>query len=103
MPTMMEALPAVSYAHFSRQFRQLFDEIGRGDRAREAGRHLPIIPLEQLRDAGLGAVTVSRQDPQQPVASFETVLRLMMDLATEDVNVAHMWRRMWCLLSICAR
>lgn len=92
MPTMMEALPAVSYAHFSRQFRQLFDEIGRGDRAREAGRHLPIIPLEQLRDAGLGAITVPRQDPQQPVASFETVLRLMMDLATEDVNVAHMWR-----------
>lgn len=83
----------MSYEHFSRQFRQLFDEIGRGDRAREAGRHLPIIPLERLRDAGLGAITVPRDDPDQhPVANFETVLRLMMDLATEDVNVAHMWR-----------
>jgi alkylation response protein AidB-like acyl-CoA dehydrogenase len=82
---------STSYNQLKERYDALFTEIGRGELAREAGRHLPLIPLRQLQEQGFGAITV-------PVAhggagaQHQAVLRLLMDLAAVDANLAHMWR-----------
>jgi alkylation response protein AidB-like acyl-CoA dehydrogenase len=79
------------YETLSAQFAPLFEEIARGERAREAGRHLPLVPLRQLSEHGLGGITIPRTEGGEG-AGYETVLRLLVDLAAVDANLAHMWR-----------
>ena len=79
------------YEALSQRYAPLFDDISRGERAREAGRHLPLVPLRQLSDHGLGAVTIPLSDGGEG-ADYETVLRILVDLSAVDANLAHMWR-----------
>lgn len=80
-----------SYASLSQRYESLFEEILRGERAREAGRHLPLIPLRKLADHGFGALNVPPEHGGQG-AGYQTSFRLLMDLATTDANLAHIWR-----------
>jgi len=79
------------YEALNQRYAALFDDIARGERAREAGRHLPLVPLKQLSDHGLGAITVPVEHGGEG-ADYETVLRILIDLAAVDANLAHMWR-----------
>ncbi len=83
--------PMHTYEDLADRFSAAFAAVGRGERAREAGRHLPFAAQQQLREAGLGLVSVP-QDAGGEGAGHETVLRLLMDLAAQDVNTAHLWR-----------
>src|SRR5690625_1190194 len=84
-------MTSADYETLSQRYAPLFDDIARGERAREAGRHLPLVPLRQLSDHGLGAITVPVNDGGDG-AGYETVLRILVDLAAVDANLAHMWR-----------
>ena len=79
------------YEALSKRYGALFDDIARGERAREAGRHLPLVPLKQLTDQGFGAITVP-VDAGGDGADYQTMFRLLMDLAAVDANLAHIWR-----------
>ncbi|MGJ5591261.1 acyl-CoA dehydrogenase family protein [Micrococcus lylae] len=80
-----------TYTDLADRFADLFAAVGKGDRAREAGRHLPFAVQQQLREAGLGMVSVPAEAGGEG-AGNEDVLRLLMDLAAQDVNTAHLWR-----------
>lgn len=84
-------MSSAQYEALAEQYKPLFDDIARGERARETGRHLPLIPLRQLSDHGLGALTVPTSAGGEG-ANYETTFRLLMDLAAVDANLAHMWR-----------
>ena len=79
------------YAALAHRFADAFAAAGRGERAREAGRHLPFAVQKELAEAGLGLVSVPASVGGDG-AGHETVLRLLMDLAAHDVNTAHLWR-----------
>lgn len=79
------------YEALAERYTPLFDDISRGERARETGRHLPLIPLRQLTNQGLGALTVPEAEGGEGT-DYETTFRLLMDLAAVDANLAHMWR-----------
>lgn len=82
---------STTYEILTEQYAELFEDISRGERAREAGRHLPLVPLRQLADHGLGALTVPVEHGGEG-AGYGTTLRLLMDLAAVDANLAHIWR-----------
>lgn len=86
----MDAMSS-TYTDLADRFADLFAAVGKGDRAREAGRHLPFAVQQQLREAGLGMVSVPAEAGGEG-AGHEDVLRLLMDLAAQDVNTAHLWR-----------
>ncbi|MGO1182468.1 acyl-CoA dehydrogenase family protein [Micrococcaceae sp. AOP34-BR2-30] len=79
------------YRHLREQYRDLFNDIARGELARESGRHLPFSPMEALRSRGFGALTVDTDDGGAG-AGHETALRLLIDLAELDANTAHLAR-----------
>ena len=80
-----------SYADLASRYAAALDAVGHGERAREAGRHLPFAVQEGLRESGFGRVGVPVADGGEG-GGVETVLRLLMDLASRDVNTAHLWR-----------
>lgn len=82
---------SADYEALSERYAALFEDIARGERAREAGRHVPLVPLRQLSEQGLGAVTIPAEDGGEG-ADYETVLRILVDLSAVDANLAHMWR-----------
>jgi alkylation response protein AidB-like acyl-CoA dehydrogenase len=88
---MTSTVHSTTYRDLAGRFALAFGDVARGEPAREAGRHLPFAALEQLRSAGLGAVTVP-VDSGGAGAGQEDVLRLLMDLAAVDVNTAHLVR-----------
>lgn len=88
---MTSTVHATHYRDLAGRFAPAFEDVARGEPAREAGRHLPFAALEQLRSAGLGAVTVPA-DFGGAGAGQEDMLRLLMDLAAVDVNTAHLVR-----------
>src|SRR5699024_12389883 len=51
-------LTSANYEALLEQYTPLLDDILRGERARDAGRHLPLIRLRQLRDHGLAVLPV---------------------------------------------
>ncbi|HEY4536554.1 MAG TPA: acyl-CoA dehydrogenase family protein [Enteractinococcus sp.] len=79
------------YEAISQRYSTLFADIARGERAREAGRHLPLVPLKQLTDQGFGAITVPAEAGGDG-ANYQTAFRILMDLAAVDANLAHIWR-----------
>lgn len=81
----------MSYTDLKAQYAELFDEISRGELARESGRHLPLAALGQLQKKGLGSLTVPAEDGGAGYGQ-EDSLRLLMDLATADANTAHLVR-----------
>ena len=80
-----------TYATLAARYADAFDSVAHGERAREAGRHLPFAALGELQAAGFGKVGVP-EDAGGEGGGSETVLRLLMDLAARDVNTAHVWR-----------
>ncbi|QCU79046.1 acyl-CoA dehydrogenase [Citricoccus sp. SGAir0253] len=90
-PTHRNGRTGSHYASLSARFAPAFAEVARGETAREAGRHLPFAPLEQLRAAGLGGLTVP-ESAGGAGAGQEDALRLLMDLAAVDANTAHLLR-----------
>ena len=80
-----------TYATLAARYADAFDSVAHGERAREAGRHLPFAALGELQAAGFGKVGVP-VDAGGEGGGSETVLRLLMDLAARDVNTAHVWR-----------
>ena len=80
-----------NYQALAEQYAPLFADIARGERARETGRHLPLTPMRQLSDHGLGTLSIPEREGGDG-ANYETVLRLLMDLAAVDANLAHIWR-----------
>ena len=83
--------PAADHASLSAEFAEVFHAAAQGERAREAGRHLPFVAQQRLQEAGLGKVSVPAEFGGRG-AGHETVLRLLADLAARDVNTAHLWR-----------
>jgi alkylation response protein AidB-like acyl-CoA dehydrogenase len=88
---MTATVHATTYRDLTSRFAAAFEDVARGEPAREAGRHLPFAALEQLRSAGLGTVTVPA-DAGGAGAGQEDALRLLMDLAAVDANTAHLVR-----------
>ncbi|MFB9072438.1 acyl-CoA dehydrogenase family protein [Citricoccus parietis] len=87
---MTSTLPS-RYTALSARFAPAFAEVGQGELPREAGRHLPFAAFEQLREQGLGAVSVP-ESAGGAGASQEDAFRLLMDLAAVDANTAHLVR-----------
>lgn len=81
----------MSYESLAARFAAAFREVGRGEIARESGRHLPFAAFEQLRDQGLGAISVPEESGGAG-AGQEDTYRLLMDLAAVDANTAHLVR-----------
>ncbi|MCK6095423.1 acyl-CoA dehydrogenase family protein [Micrococcus sp. EYE_162] len=79
------------YATLAARYAASFDAVGRGERAREVGRHLPFAAQQALRESGFGRVGVPEEFGGEG-GGAETLLRLLMDLASRDVNTAHLWR-----------
>ncbi|GAA2180570.1 acyl-CoA dehydrogenase family protein [Leucobacter tardus] len=83
-------LPA-DYASLSARFQPVFDDIASGAVAREQERRLPFAEIARLNDAGFGTLRVPTEHGG-PGASIETFIRLLVDLAQADSNVAHQYR-----------
>lgn len=79
------------YTALSARFAPAFAEVAQGELPREAGRHLPFAAFEQLREQGLGALSVP-ESAGGAGASQEDAFRLLMDLAAVDANTAHLMR-----------
>ncbi|MEW1981102.1 acyl-CoA dehydrogenase family protein [Citricoccus sp. NPDC079358] len=86
----MTTLPS-RYTTLSDRFAPAFAEVAQGELPREAGRHLPFAAFEQLREQGLGALSVP-ESAGGAGASQEDAFRLLMDLAAVDANTAHLVR-----------
>lgn len=82
---------STSYDVLHARYTELFADIARGELAREASRHLPLLPLKQLQEQQLGAISVPSEHGGDG-ANYSTTLRLLMDLSAVDANLAHMWR-----------
>lgn len=80
-----------AYESLSCRFGPFFAEVARGERAREAGRHLPFAAFELLRAEGIGRITLPRSSGGEG-ANQQDALRLLMDLAAADANIAHLLR-----------
>lgn len=81
----------MSYASLAARFAPAFAEVGHGEVAREAGRHLPFAAFELLRSQGLGALSVP-EGSGGAGAGQEDTYRLLTDLAAVDANTAHLVR-----------
>jgi alkylation response protein AidB-like acyl-CoA dehydrogenase len=80
-----------TYPDLSARFAPAFAEAAAGEPAREAGRHLPFAAFEQLREQGIGALTVP-EAAGGAGAGQEDAYRILMDLAAADANTAHLVR-----------
>ncbi|WGH82955.1 acyl-CoA dehydrogenase family protein [Auritidibacter ignavus] len=85
-------IPTVSdYQGLKDHFGPLFEKIATGASHREQHRLLPFAQIRDLNRAGFSLLRV-------PVeyggvgASIETFIRLLIDLATADANIAHQYR-----------
>ncbi|HJA04255.1 MAG TPA: acyl-CoA dehydrogenase [Candidatus Microbacterium stercoravium] len=79
------------YRSLSAHFQPMFDEIARGASEREQLRSLPFAEIRQLDEAGFGTIRVPAEHGG-PGASIETLIRLLIDLAQADSNIAHQYR-----------
>ncbi|NUL45714.1 acyl-CoA dehydrogenase [Cellulosimicrobium funkei] len=86
----MTSVPS-RYTTLSARFAPAFAEVAQGELPREAGRHLPFAAFEQLREQGLGALSVPKSAGGAG-AGQEDAFRVLMDLAAVDANTAHLLR-----------
>lgn len=80
-----------AYTALSARFQPLFDQIAAGSLERDLERRLPFEEVRMLDQAGFGALRVP-QEHGGPEASIEDFIRLLIDLAEADSNVAHLYR-----------
>lgn len=78
-------------AALAADFRPVFERIAAGALRREERRELPFEAVSWLRDAGFGALRVSRAAGGRG-ASLTQLVRLLIELAQADPNVAHLLR-----------
>ncbi|WP_188669008.1 acyl-CoA dehydrogenase family protein [Tersicoccus solisilvae] len=83
--------PAAEYARVHARFAPIFARIAEGARRRDQERTLPHEPVRWLDEAGFGALRVPAAHGGAGV-SVETVIRVLVDLAAADSNVAHLYR-----------
>jgi alkylation response protein AidB-like acyl-CoA dehydrogenase len=79
------------YASLAEIFHPVFEEIAAGALRREQGRELPFAEVRALDEAGFGTLRVPSEHGG-PGASIETLVRLLIDLARADSNIAHLYR-----------
>lgn len=79
------------FERLAAHYRPVFDEIAVGEAQRERDAHPPRQQLQWLIDAGFAGLRVPRELGGEG-ARLSTVLRLIGELATADVNLAHIWR-----------
>lgn len=94
MTTAFHATETTFSAGYSSQYERfapIFARIAEGSRVRDLDRILPFEQVAWLDDAGFGALRVPTADGGAGV-SVETLIRLFMDLAAADSNVAHLYR-----------
>jgi len=85
-------IPATAeYEELKAHFQPIFDEIASGAKDRELTRELPIRQIEQLNAAGFSVLRVPREHGG-PGISVHTFIRLLIDLAAADSNIAHQYR-----------
>ena len=82
---------STAYTALSARFQPLFDQIAAGSLERDLERRLPFEEVRLLDQAGFGAlrVPVAQGGPE---ASIEDFIRLLIDLAEADSNIAHLYR-----------
>ncbi|SFV25187.1 acyl-CoA dehydrogenase family protein [Micrococcus terreus] len=80
-----------AYTALSARFQPLFDQIAAGSLERDLERRLPFEEVRMLDQAGFGALRVP-QEHGGPEASIEDFIRLLIDLAEADSNIAHLYR-----------
>jgi alkylation response protein AidB-like acyl-CoA dehydrogenase len=85
------ATDAPSFCELADRFRPLFDRIEADAVRRESARELPYEPVELLRRAGFGAVRIPRRFGGLG-ATLPQLFRLLVELATADSNLAHLFR-----------
>lgn len=81
----------VTYEALSERFGPLFDEIAAGTLARELNRELPHAQVRALAAQGFTALTVPSEFGGAGV-THHTSIRLLIDLAAADSNIAHLLR-----------
>lgn len=100
LPDAPEEVPAVltgsaeeppDDAELDERFRPVFARVAEGAVEREQGRELPYEQVRWLREAGFGALRVSRAAGGAG-ASLRQLFRLLVELARADSNVAHVFR-----------
>lgn len=79
------------YPSLADHFAPLFESIARGSLERDRQRSLPFEEIQQLDAAGFGTLRVPSEHGG-PGVSIETFIRLLVDLAAADANVAHIYR-----------
>jgi alkylation response protein AidB-like acyl-CoA dehydrogenase len=79
------------YEELAADFRPVFARIAEGALGREERRELPFEAVGWLRDAGFGALRVSRAAGGRG-AGLTQLIRLLIELAEADSNVAHLLR-----------
>ncbi|WBL20575.1 acyl-CoA dehydrogenase family protein [Citricoccus sp. NR2] len=85
-------VPAGSnYPSLAAHFAPNFERIAAGARQRDLHRQLPFAEIADLNRAGFGLLRVPREHGGAGV-SVRTFIRLLIDLAAADSNVAHQYR-----------
>jgi alkylation response protein AidB-like acyl-CoA dehydrogenase len=84
------ALPR-DYDSLSERFAPIFARIAEGSLARDLERKMPFAEIEELDAAGFGTLRVPAEHGG-PEVSIETFIRLLVDLAEADSNIAHVYR-----------
>ncbi|WP_129358218.1 acyl-CoA dehydrogenase family protein [Rothia uropygioeca] len=79
------------YPALAKHFASLFESIAQGSLQRDLERRLPFDEIEQLDAAGFSMLRVPAEHGG-PGVSIETFIRLLVDLAAADANVAHVYR-----------
>ncbi len=79
------------FERLAERYRPLFAEIAVGEAERERTLEAPHAQLQVLIDAGFPGLRIP-EDLGGEGARLSTVLRLISELATADVNLAHIWR-----------
>ncbi|WP_238147958.1 acyl-CoA dehydrogenase family protein [Rothia halotolerans] len=84
------ALPR-DYDSLSERFAPIFARIAEGSLARDLERRMPFEEIRELDAAGFGTLRVPAEHGG-PEVSIETFIRLLVDLAEADSNIAHVYR-----------
>lgn len=79
------------YEDLKAHFQPIFDEIASGAKDRELNGQRPVDQIEQLNAAGFSVLRVPKEYGG-PGASVHTFIRLLIDLAAADSNIAHQYR-----------
>ncbi len=90
-PAAPPSLSALPYEELAARFRPIFDRIAEGAVARERDRVLPFKEVDELRQAGFGAVRVPVEYGGSG-ATLPQLFRLLIELGEADSNLPQLLR-----------